>query len=126
MIYRSLTYCTLPLLFYFTLIDSGWGQDSKLPPCANVSTVAKNNCFGAWNGSGGYTYFGEWQNGKQNGLGTATFADGEQYRGEFKQGMRNGKGTDIFPNEDKFVGDFKDDKANGHGTYTFGDPPVQR
>ena len=82
------------------------------------SAAEYNNCIGAWSNGSGYTYFGEWQNGKESGRGTATFSDGEKYRGEFRDGIRSGSGTDTFANGNKYVGEYKDNRPNGHGTFT--------
>jgi len=37
-------------------------------------------------------YFGEWLDGKSNGLGEMVLPDGSQYKGNWKQGRYNGVG----------------------------------
>jgi len=122
MISRTLTYLVFSLLLSFVLIDGARAQQSKLPPCpTNVPSIKWNKCFGTLKNGKSTTYVGEWQNGKANGQGTATYANGDKYVGEFKDGKPNGQGTDTFVNGDKYVGEYKDDKKNGQGTFTWAD-----
>ena len=126
---RILIYLALHLLLSFVAIEGAWAQESKLPPCQqlNFLTRLQNNYFcKSRDGNGntyfnGYTYFGKWQNGKQNGQGTATFANGDKYVGEFKDGIPNGRGTFTSANGDKYVGEVRNGKWDGQGTFTFGE-----
>lgn len=92
----------------------------------------------------GERYFGEWLDGKMNGLGVLTFADdhrrnrfegffkndhldfgtmtwksGETYVGTFEDDLRHGFGTDIYSDGWKYTGKWSKDQWHGHGKKTF-------
>ena len=81
----------------------------------------KGDCI---NGKGtlntyGYTYVGEFKDGKAHGQGTLKYPNGGEYIGGYKNGKRHGLGTFNMANGDIYVGEFKDSKRNGKGTYTY-------
>ena len=45
----------------------------------------------------GYSYEGEWKEGKIEGLGVAKYPDGSSYEGNFVDGKHSGQGKLIFP-----------------------------
>jgi hypothetical protein len=127
----------------------GWGSvfaQGNLPACQGSDTAKWNYCFGTqtnsivigefkdWTeGRGNFVsgnksnvnkYVGEYKDGKQNGIGTLTFANGEKYVGEFENGMQNGQGSLTFSSGYKFVGYFKDGKFNGQGIFYKADKTV--
>ena len=64
----------------------------------------------------GYTYIGEFRNGKKNGRGNLSSKDNKyNYDGGWKNDKKFGVGT-LFDNGDKYTGDFIDDKYCGNGT----------
>ena len=50
--------------------------------------------------------------------------DGYTYVGQWKNGKRHGKGTRSHYNGDTYVGQYKHDKSHGLGTYTYADGTV--
>ncbi len=108
---------TLITLLLACCFGSAMAQ-SSLPACLGTDVTRWTACFGT-ESNAGFTYIGEFKNGKPNGQGTLTFANGNKYVGEFKDDKYNGPGTYTFANGNKYVGEFKDDKANGQGTYFF-------
>jgi hypothetical protein len=87
------------------------------------SATAWDNCVGTYTWDSGENsgdkYVGDWQNDKQHGQGTYTYADGEKYIGDWQNGNRTGQGINTWADGDKYVGEYKDDKRHGQGTYTF-------
>jgi hypothetical protein len=86
----------LSLLLMLPVI--AWGQ-SSLPPCP-VSGF-RNNCI-AGEKVNGNTYFGEYRNGKPNGIGSLVYVAGDQYVGEWVDGQRNGDGIEYRANGSVF------------------------
>jgi len=78
----------------------------------------KQNGQGTEKYANGYTYTGEFKNGKRTGQGTETFANGYTYTGEFKNGIRTGQGTEKYANGYTYTGEFKNGKRTGQGTET--------
>ncbi len=78
------------------------------------------------NGKGKMTYnngnyFGEWKDGKKNGIGQYTWKEGDVYEGEWKDNKRSGKGKYIWKNGGVYEGDFLDGKLDGKGVRVFSD-----
>jgi hypothetical protein len=65
--------------------------------------------------SRGEIYDGAWQNGKQHGKGTYTFANGDCYSGDFVQGKQHGHGTYIFCTGQYYKGEWQNDLMHGQG-----------
>ena len=64
----------------------------------------------------GYTYVGDFKNGKKHGKGNLSSKDHKyNYDGWWENDEKNGVGT-LFDNGDKYTGDFKNDKYCGNGT----------
>lgn len=113
----------LQALFLMLVVTHVHGQ-SNLPACQGSDASKWTNCFGHWTAQNGYNYIGEWKNGKQEGLGTATFPSGDKHIGEYKNGAMSGQGTYYYTSNDqfkgdKYVGEFKNDRRNGQGTYYY-------
>ena len=91
---------------------------------------------------GGYTYKGEFNNNKKEGLGTIIWEDGNKYQGEFKDNQLSGYGIIEYPgqkfyqgeikngrmegfgeffwkNDKRYIGNYKNDKRNGFGVFIF-------
>ena len=118
----------LQALFFILVVGHVHGQ-SNLPACQGSDASKWNNCFGNWTAQNGYNYIGEWKNGKQEGLGAATFPSGDKHIGEYKNGTRYGQGTYFYNSNDEFKGDkhtgeYIEDVATGQGTYSFSDGRV--
>ena len=45
--------------------------------------------------------------------------DENEYYGEWKEGKKQGMGVLIWPDQKKYIGQFEDDKMNGYGTCYF-------
>ena len=69
----------------------------------------------------GYTYVGQWKDGKYHGQGTYFYNDGNRYEGEWKDDKKHGQGTYFFKNGDRYKGKWKDDKKPDQGTYYYND-----
>jgi hypothetical protein len=69
----------------------------------------------------GMRYEGEWQDGRQSGLGVYTWPGGRRYEGEFKDGERSGQGVQVWPDGERYEGGWKGDKKSGQGVYTWPD-----
>ena len=75
----------------------------------------------------GWTYVGEFLDGKKHGKGTSTCGSecepvemvGAKYVGDFRDDKSHGEGTLTHPNGFKYVGEFRDDNLHGEGTLTF-------
>jgi len=96
--------------------------------------------------TGGYHYYGQFENGEITGFGVTEFSDGSYYVGQklrdkfhgqgsfywgrinneqfghayignFVNGVKSGKGIYLFPNGDIYEGNFVDDVRTGFGTY---------
>ena len=94
------------------------------------------NC---WNGTGtfadpdGWTYVGEFLDGKKHGKGTSTCGSecepvemvGAKYVGDFRDGNAHGEGTRTLPDGEKYVGEWRDSVFHGEGTKTFADGTVK-
>jgi hypothetical protein len=63
------------------------------------------------NKSSGYTFTGEFKDGKIFGQGAETFPSGEKFSGWFEDGKRNGFGTHTYADGKKWSGMYKDGKA---------------
>ena len=58
-------------------------------------------------------YWGAWENGKRNGLGTYVWEDEQKYTGNWKNDVRHGKGTLYFKNGEYLTGVWEHGKLNG-------------
>lgn len=58
-------------------------------------------------------YWGTWENGKRNGLGTYVWEDGQKYEGYWKNDVRHGKGTVYFKNGERISGVWENGKLHG-------------
>ena len=93
---------------------------SNLPACLGTDVTRWTACFGTER-TAGYTYIGEFKDGKKNGTGTFTWPNGMMYVGEWRDDMSNGTGTFTWPDGGRYVGEFRDGKYHGTGTYTWPD-----
>jgi hypothetical protein len=66
--------------------------------------------------SDGWSYEGDWRDGKRNGHGTKTWSEGGgRLEAEFRDDEANGYG--VFDGAgDHYEGEFRDDLPNGHGS----------
>ena len=57
-------------------------------------------------------YFGEWKNGRYEGIGCYSYKDGINYEGAFLNGLMHGHGKFQWPKSIgfTFIGEFKNDK----------------
>ena len=65
----------------------------------------------------GFTYTGEWKNGKRDGFGVLSLKDISKYIGEFNDNIVYGFGMLLHSNGDKIIGYWDDFKSNGLGFY---------
>ena len=63
-----------------------------LPECRGSNVAEWSNCTGLYYLPDRSKYYGEFQNGKQNGIGTHTLADVGRYFGEWRDGKYHGRG----------------------------------
>ncbi|PYY29650.1 hypothetical protein [Paenibacillus illinoisensis] len=103
---------TIPLLTVVLLLGLSVanGEDVYAATTQEVSLTLSN----------GGTYYGEVQDGKPHGKGTATWGEYKTYIGEWKYGKRSGKGEFIItiPETTQVIydGTWGYDKQNGQGT----------
>jgi len=64
---------------------------------------------------GGFTYEGEFKNGKRNGKGKFVFDHGATYEGEVKDDKYDGYGKEVYSDGSYYEGEFKNGKYAGHG-----------
>lgn len=76
------------------------------------------------NYSDGY-YYGEVQNGEENGFGVFTWNSGNRYEGEWLNGQMHGFGTMYYANGDKYEGYWKEHAKHGQGAYYYADGDTQ-
>jgi len=67
----------------------------------------------------GYTYDGEYKDGKRTGHAKIRYADSELYEGEVKEGFPDGYGKWENAKGDTYEGDFRAGKRNGKGVYVW-------
>ncbi len=79
----------------------------------------KHNCIGEDRFFPLDKYFGEFVDGKPNGMGVATFASGNSYVGEFKNSEFHGQGAYSFATGEKYFGEFQNGRYEGAGTYIY-------
>jgi len=66
-------------------------SQSSLPQCnGSPYKNVQAPCFGSHVFAPGFTYLGEWRDGKMHGWGALTFPDGSKNVGEFKDGLLEG------------------------------------
>ena len=70
---------------------------------------------------GGYTYTGEFNNNKKEGLGTIIWNDNCKYQGEFKNNQMQGYGIIEFPGNNFYQGEVKNGKMEGFGFFFWND-----
>ena len=118
-------------------------EQSSKNKCQGKDYSAWSNCVGTKSDEKGFTYVGNFKNGKiikgsilypgnskytgelknekPHGQGTFIFSDGSKHYGEWKNGKGNGNGTKIWKDGRKYSGEFKNDKPNGKGTFNYTD-----
>lgn len=64
-------------------------------------------------------YYGEFDKGKQEGLGIMKYNNGRVYEGQWRASVPDGKGTETYINGDKYTGEFSKGSKVGKGTYTY-------
>eukprot|EP01031_Cornospumella_fuschlensis_P007446 gene7446-9224_t len=64
----------------------------------------------------GTVYQGEWQEGRENGLGLRVWVIG-RYEGQWRGGKRHGRGIMFWINGNLYRGEFRDDLPEGLGEY---------
>ena len=110
---------------------------SKLPKCKGTETKGWNDCVGGFTYPNKNAYFGEWRNGRREGVGQLKIvAKGVSdeahikaettaiYVGDFEHGQLNGHGVWIEENGDRFEGEFVNNiliQENKTGATVFGD-----
>lgn len=95
---------------------------APLPPCPNNRIAAEwDKCEGLSTLVNGTKYFGEFSQGKLNGVGTFVFTNNDKYVGEVRDGVPTGTGTYTYANGDSYIGKFTDLRLNGSGTSVFAD-----
>ena len=65
----------------------------------------------------GYSYTGDFKNGRFDGYGTLAHCNGGKYEGGWKKGQYCGQGTLILPDGGKYVGGWKDSLPFGKGAW---------
>ena len=70
---------------------------------------------------GGYTYKGEFNNNKKEGLGTIIWKDGCRYQGQFKNNQMHGYGVIEFSGDNFYQGEIKNGKMEGFGEFFWND-----
>ena len=84
-------------LLLVTLWPDGQAQ-SSLPRCpADKPVFQWTDCVASITFPDGEEFFGEYQDGKRNGMGRYTFKDGGQYVGQWRDGKRDGEGIRYKP-----------------------------
>ncbi|MEY8848030.1 hypothetical protein AB9K26_04405 [Psychroserpens sp. XS_ASV72] len=84
----------------------------------NTGNCLLGNCSngeGYYEWSKGNTYFGEWQNGRQHGIGEAVFNGNESYHGEWQDGKRHGMGVYSWSQNKYYFGEWKNGTIHGKG-----------
>jgi hypothetical protein len=64
----------------------------------------------------GTVYQGEWQEGRENGLGLRVWVIG-RYEGQWREGKRHGRGIMFWINGNLYRGEFREDLPEGLGEY---------
>lgn len=67
----------------------------------------------------GGTYEGEFEFGKAEGNGIASYPSGQSYTGTWSKGRYDGKGTTLFLGESCYSGEFSFGRRHGKGKLTF-------
>lgn len=98
---------------------SGQGRHQPCPGSYNAATWT--GCFGEATFPSGYSYVGEFRDGKPHGHGAMTYAGSNKYVGEWRDGKRDGEGTMWYPVGHKYVGEWKDNRRNGRGALSYAD-----
>lgn len=70
---------------------------------------------------GGYTYEGEFNNNKKEGVGTILWKDGCKYLGEFQNNQMHGYGIIEFNGNNFYKGQIKNGKMEGFGEFIWSD-----
>jgi hypothetical protein len=83
--------------------------------------AAWTNCQGTSTYPNGGKYFGEFRDGKPNGLGTLTYRQHGEYVGEFRDGWPSGRGAYAYPDGRKYIGEWRNGDFNGRGVRTYPD-----
>jgi hypothetical protein len=94
-------------------------QEGTRQPQCNPPNVL--NGFSRCNYGEGYNYYGYFQDGVANGIGTLLI-EGSRYDGEFVDGLPQGKGRLILPDDSRYEGQFSNGAiVQGSAFYSNGD-----
>lgn len=104
----------LILILVLQLSSIVFAQEFKTYTC--ISGDCENG-FGTKNYNIGYTYTGQFKNGRFDGEGTKIY-DGTIYKGQFKNGSEDGEGTIIEKNGTTYKGQWRKGTRKGEGTET--------
>lgn len=89
-------------------------------------TGMKHNCSGEIDFGRGYSYRGEFRDGKPHGVGLSIGPNGERYEGYWANGERAGFGVTLWPGGKKYVGEHWSNLPNGLGIEYAADATVSR
>jgi hypothetical protein len=118
----------LNLLALFTLILAP-GAIEPLPSLAQDGVTRQPQCnppniingFSRCNYGEGFSYYGYFENGSPNGIGTLLLG-GSRYDGEFVNGYPQGEGRLVLPDDSRYEGTFfRGAIVNGKAFYSNGD-----
>ena len=116
-----LKYFSLVNVVFLLSLTCIYGSN-HLPQCPkNTDSKYYDNCLGSsfhYHGEERHDYYGEWKNGKENGLGVFTSSDGDTYFGSFKNGVQHGLGSYTYPDGRKTIGQWRDGYSDGWLLYT--------
>lgn len=69
----------------------------------------------------GSSYIGQWRADSTHGKGIYVKSDGERYEGDWAGGRREGAGKSFWPDGSKYEGQFMNDRPHGRGRFTGSD-----
>ena len=72
----------------------------------------------------GESYFGEWEDGSQKGVGVEVLADGSQMLGLWAGGARAGVGRTVRPDGSEYMGEMRGGTLNGQGKMRYANGDV--
>lgn len=94
----------------------------------SVNEQREPHGFGIMEYSNGFTYDGEWKNGKREGnLGILKYPPGEtlEYKGSFKDDKFGGEGVITMKNGDRFEGSFVAGRMEGRGKHVLNNGDIE-
>ena len=89
----------------FNIKYNGYFKNFTFDKFGIISTIQKNK--------GSHKYIGEFEGGKQNGIGIYTDPENKQYLGEWKNGNFGGRGTFTYPDGEICQGEFENGIRQG-------------